>query len=278
MANVTHRKVTSGTVNPAVEVDLSDWNDTHVGLENVDNTSDANKPVSTAQAAADAIVAASAANASNLTSGTIPAARLPAVATPQVSVFTSGTAQTYTTPANAKYLIVELVGPGGGGAGSGTTPGSGGNGSAATTFSTLSAGAGAGGTSASGGAAGAVSGGDLNIRSANGGNPTGASNQSGGQGTPAALYSVFAPLSGSANIGFAGGGFGAGGSGAGDGATPNTGGGGAGGGYVKKLITSPSTTYTYTVGSGGAGGTAGTSGFVGGAGAGGLIIVTAYFQ
>lgn len=57
------------------------WDDTHVitGLENVDNTSDANKPVSTAQAAADAVVAANAANASNLTSGTVAAARMPAL-------------------------------------------------------------------------------------------------------------------------------------------------------------------------------------------------------
>jgi hypothetical protein len=30
MSSITHRKVTSGTVNSAVEVDLSDWNDTHV--------------------------------------------------------------------------------------------------------------------------------------------------------------------------------------------------------------------------------------------------------
>lgn len=56
MANVTitHQKVSSGTVNPAVEVDLHDWNNTHTvtGLENVDNTSDADKPVSTAVAAA----------------------------------------------------------------------------------------------------------------------------------------------------------------------------------------------------------------------------------
>jgi hypothetical protein len=51
---VTHQKVTTGTVNSSVEVDLADWNDTHTvtGLENVDNTSDANKPVSTATQAA----------------------------------------------------------------------------------------------------------------------------------------------------------------------------------------------------------------------------------
>lgn len=50
-----------------------------VGLGNVDNTSDASKPVSTAQAAADSAVASAAANASNLSSGTVPAARMPAL-------------------------------------------------------------------------------------------------------------------------------------------------------------------------------------------------------
>lgn len=89
MATVTHRKVSSGKINPSVEVDLFNWNDSHVGVENVDNTSDVNKPVSTAQATADALVASNAAtalaaevalarNASNLTNGTVPAARLPA--------------------------------------------------------------------------------------------------------------------------------------------------------------------------------------------------------
>lgn len=57
--SITHRKVTSGTVNSNVEVDLSDWNDTHVfsltssdvGLGNVQNVDQT--------------------NASNLTSGTV---------------------------------------------------------------------------------------------------------------------------------------------------------------------------------------------------------------
>ncbi|MBR1145082.1 hypothetical protein [Bradyrhizobium sp. AUGA SZCCT0431] len=66
---VTHSKVTGGPADPSVSVDLADWDAQHVvtGLENVDNTSDANKPVSTAQAAADAVVAADAAAA--LTAG-----------------------------------------------------------------------------------------------------------------------------------------------------------------------------------------------------------------
>jgi hypothetical protein len=77
---ITHAKVSGkpqGT--DSTRVYGNHWDATHVvtGLENVDNTSDVNKPVSTAQAAADAVVAANAANASNLTSGTVPAARLP---------------------------------------------------------------------------------------------------------------------------------------------------------------------------------------------------------
>lgn len=200
------------------------------------------------------------------------------LSSPQVTVLTSGTGATYTTAANIKYLVVECIGPGGGGAGSGTTPGNGGNGSAATTFTGLSAGAGAGGTNAVAGTGGAASGGDINIAGGTGGNPTGAANQSGGNGGTAGAYSIPAPLSGVANVGLQGAGYGAGGSGAGDGATASTGGGGGGGGYVKKLITAPSATYTYTVGLSGAAGTAGGSGFAGGAGTNGVIVITAYFQ
>jgi hypothetical protein len=54
--------------------------------------------------------------------------------------------------------------------------------------------------------------------------------------------------------------------------------GGAGGGYSEKTYTSPSATYSYSVGAGGAGGTGGgTGGGVGGAGAAGVVIVVAYF-
>ena len=215
-----------------------------------------------------------AANAADLTAAQVAAM----LSSPQVTVLTSGSGATYTTPANAKYLVVECVGPGGGSAGSGTTPGNGSAGSGATTFGTLSAGAGTGGTNSAGGNAGAASGGDLNINGILGGNPTGAANQSGGTGGTAAVYSIVAPLSGIANVGIGGGGYGAGGSGAGNSTTASTGGGGGGGGYVKKLVASPAATYTYTVGSGGAAGTAGTGGFAGAAGAGGLIIVTAFFQ
>lgn len=71
-----------GPADPLALVDGPTYDaDPHIvtGLENVDNTSDATKPVSTAQAAADAVVAANAAIATNLTSGTVPAARMPAL-------------------------------------------------------------------------------------------------------------------------------------------------------------------------------------------------------
>lgn len=77
---VKHNLKTNALPNPAVLVDGSTWdNDPHVvtGLDQIDNTSDVNKPVSIAQAAAIASEAALARNAVNLTSGTIPAARLP---------------------------------------------------------------------------------------------------------------------------------------------------------------------------------------------------------
>lgn len=51
MAIVTHRKRSGAAANPKVLLDGPAWDDSHVGLENVDNTSDLNKPVSTATAA-----------------------------------------------------------------------------------------------------------------------------------------------------------------------------------------------------------------------------------
>lgn len=56
---ITHRTVTHAPADAAALVDGPAWDDTHVitGLENVDNTSDVNKPVSSAQAAAIALKA-----------------------------------------------------------------------------------------------------------------------------------------------------------------------------------------------------------------------------
>lgn len=56
---VKHSKVVTIPDDPNYPVGSDEWNDFHTvtGLENVDNTSDVNKPVSTAQAAADALKA-----------------------------------------------------------------------------------------------------------------------------------------------------------------------------------------------------------------------------
>ena len=54
--------------------------------------------------------------------------------------------------------------------------------------------------------------------------------------------------------------------------------GGTSGGYVRKLIASPSATYSYAVGAGGAGTAGGGGGDgAGGAGAAGIIIVTEFY-
>ena len=198
-------------------------------------------------------------------------------AVPQVTAYTSGSG-TYTTPTNTKYLFVELVGAGGGG---GATAGAGGNGGT-TTFgsSLLSATGGSGGSVATGGpgSGGSGSGGDVNIVGGQGGagpQPVPASYAPGGSGG----NSAFGGGAGQSQAASAGttagtntGGGGSGGSGA---ASAGSAGGGGAGGYCRKLISSPSATYSYAVG---AGGTAGSGGTAGGTGAAGLIIVTAYFQ
>ncbi len=225
--------------------------------------------------------------AQNLTSG--------ATLTPTIQTFTSGTAQTYTTPANVAYLRVRMVGAGGGGGGSGTVS-SMGNGTSGTdsTFGTslLTA---KGGTSATqnsvvgaGGAAGTIN------------SPAFGTKLAGGSGTGGANYSGSA-LPGSEQIPGGMGGstiFGCGGIGNSTaGLSPNganTGAGGGGGGvqgannvyigagggagsYIEAIIPAPSATYTYTVGTKGTGATTGTSGFAGGDGADGYIEVTEYY-
>lgn len=65
-ATIVHAKVsTKPAVADASIIGGPDWNAGHVltGLDQIDNTSDANKPVSTAQATADALVASNAASA-----------------------------------------------------------------------------------------------------------------------------------------------------------------------------------------------------------------------
>lgn len=200
---------------------------------------------------------------------------------PVVTVETSGTAQTYTTPLGALFLKVEMCGGGGGGSGSGTAAGTGGNGTASTVGSSyLTANYGSGGNAVLvGGSGGSASGGDVNITGATGGSGasiTYAPGQTGGS-------SPFGGAGGNGNYGAVGGNASAnscsGGGGAGEAATNNGGSGGGAGGYLTKVIASPAATYTYTVGLGGSAGTAGTgsSGTAGGTGAAGIIIFAATF-
>lgn len=196
---------------------------------------------------------------------------------PTVQVLTSGTAATYTTPANCQWIRVRAWGGGAGGQGSGTTPGAGGAGNN-TTFSAGSMVAGAGG--ANGVQGSASSGGNVfNAR----GNPSGyvsnvIASIYGGAGGATSLGGAGGPGNNAPGAGAgAGTNTGSGGGGAGCGATVGAGFGGGSGGYSESIINSPAATYTYTIGAGGAGGTAGTSGEAGGAGAAGVIIVEEYY-
>jgi hypothetical protein len=195
---------------------------------------------------------------------------------PQVTVETNGKPGIYTTPAGTLYLEVEMCGPGGGGAGSGRSPGKGGSGLGATVFGLLSAGAGGGSTSYLGGAGGRASGGDLNLAGAEGGAGEGEAQSSRG-GMGGSSYFGGAGT-GSATLGTAASTNSCSGGGGGSAAGYASGGGGGAGAYLRKTISSPSSTYTYTVGAGGPGGAAGKNGSAGGVGAAGIVIVKAYFQ
>lgn len=215
-------------------------------------------------------------------------------ATPSVTTYGSGSG-TYTVPANAKYLIVEMVGGGGGASGGGTGSfGVGGNGGA-TTFGSNTASYGSGGpapwsgTGGNGGSisvgtgtslgafVGAIGGGSAFVAAGNinytvaGG--MGGSSPYGGAG-PGATY-VGGGGAAKSNTGSGGGGAGTGN----DVSACYSGTGGGAGGFIKVLVTSPSATYSYAVGAGGTAGSAGSgsNAAAGGAGGSGWISVTAYF-
>lgn len=202
---------------------------------------------------------------------------------PTIQKFTSGSG-TYTTPANTLYIRVRMVGGGGGGSGGGTSAGAGGNGGA-TTFgsSLLNAGGGLGAAASSyGGAGGSASLGTGPIGTAVGGGEgagtSAGTTNIGGQGGNSPFFSGgggsvagAAGHNGQTNTG-------GGGAGGGSSSSTNSGAGGGSGGAIDALISSPSATYSYAVGSGGSAGTAGTNGTAGGAGAAGYIEVTEYYQ
>jgi hypothetical protein len=214
-----------------------------------------------------------------------------------VQRFTSGSAQTYTTPAGCYMLKVYTVGGGGGGGASGTAGGGTPTAGSASTFgptgntSMLSASGGNAGTTrnasapnGSGGTA-TVSAPAIQLKAQRGGAASGNIAQT-TTGTSSSVN-----LGGlSAFGGNAYGGFGEGsqdpatnsGSGGGGGACGTTSGsaggqGGGAGGYIEAIIMNPVTNYTYTVGGGGSGSSAGTNGFSGSAGAAGQIIVEEYY-
>jgi len=211
---------------------------------------------------------------------------------PTVQRFTSGSG-TYTLPTSPKtpiYIDIIIVGGGGGGSGSGTTGGGSGSSGNNTTFgSTATAGGGSGAVFSSPGASGGTNTtAGITVLSVPGGAGGGAAEssatlaiQSDGQ------FGGSTPLAGGARK--SGGGAdgasgtantGEGGQGGGTNAVAAiiTGSGGGGGAYQEFILSSPSATYSYSVGSGGGGGTAGTSGQTGGSGGSGLIVVKEYYQ
>ena len=191
------------------------------------------------------------------------------LATRTVQVFTSGSG-TYTTPTGCKAISIRCVGGGGGAAGAGPGAGAGGSGGS-TTFSTLTAAFGTGGAvTGAGGTGGSGTNGDLNVQGGNGGPGGGGATQNAGGGgsSPLGCGGGVVPYGG--YNGTAAAGYGAGGGGASSPASGSGGGGGAGG-YVEKLISSPSATYSYAIGAAGAAGAGTTAGT---AGTSGVIIVT----
>jgi len=202
-------------------------------------------------------------------------------------VFLTGTAATYTTPANCKQQVIRMWGAGGGGAGTGTTgPNLGGTGSD-TLFNSIAATGGSGGGNGVGGAGGTAAIGSRSMA------------RPGNVGGTCFNASTATTVSERGGTGGGAGGLGGNEAAAGSAAAANSGGGGGGGGigavvfasfgnyyqaggggqgeYCEIIINTPAATYTYTVGAGGTAGAAGTSGYAGGAGGSGYIVVDEYY-
>jgi len=220
-----------------------------------------------------------------------------AVSAPTVTTYTSGSG-TYTVPSGVQYINVIMVGGGGGGGGSGnnnngTTGGTGGTSTFGSSLLTCTGGVGGAGTTGTSGGAG----GTFTLNSpaigfgciGSTGNASlegegvlttflftgGAGGQSaffGGNAGATALGNVVG-ISAAANSG-------SGGAGASNpgGANSQTGRGGGAGACINAFITSPSSTYSYSVGAAGTAGTAGPGGQAGGAGGSGIIIIYEYYQ
>jgi hypothetical protein len=189
---------------------------------------------------------------------------------PTRQILTTGSAATYTTPANCRQLRIRMVGGGGGGSGSGSGAANGVVGGD-TLFNAISAkggnpgvaGTGSGGNGGSGGT------GTASIRSGGGGGGGGGSPTSGPGGSSA--------LGGGGASANAAGGYGGGGAGGPLGLAASAGAGGGGGEYAELIIDSPSTTYLYTIGPAGTAGAAGSPGVIGSVGKPGIIIVDEFY-
>lgn len=209
-----------------------------------------------------------------------PAKRSGTVMTKQI--LTSGTAATYTTPANCHTICIKMIGGGGGGGAANTNNG---NPGGTTIFNGINANGGSGGNSSSskiGGLGGTGGTGSATLRTeGNDGGPS--SNNCYGGGSASAP-----PLTGTGGAGLHGGAGRGGVAGAGGAGKNNSGAGGGGGGdttsagsgggsgeYVEIIIQAPASTYVYTVGVGGTGGAAG--GQAGANGGSGIIIVEEYY-
>lgn len=208
---------------------------------------------------------------------------------PTFQKFTSGTTQTYTLPTSPSpiYIKVRMVAGGGGGAGGGTSPGNGGSGGN-TIFAGNTANGGSGGvvsSSGAGGTAGTISTGTGFSFAGQNGAYVGQQaesvgyNHAGGVGGGTPFSGGGMPQNGTGQVPATNSGAGGGG---GLSATTNAstypGSGGGAGNYMEYIISSPASTYTYTVGGGGSAGSTGTNGFAGGAGASGFIVVEEYYQ
>lgn len=236
-------------------------------------------------------------SAANPTFRALVSADLPATLTfiaPTVqNLSSSGTYTTPTSPRSPLYIRIICIGAGGGGSGSSiqaSADGGTGTGGATSVFgsSLISAAGGQGGVFNSGTPA---SGGAVSLGTAKGvayvGGAGGGVSQVGldTTGFSAGGYGGGNPLGGFGSGGTANQngttaavGTGGGGGGAGSPADGYAGQGGGAGGYVDGIISSPLSTYFYSVGAGGAIGTAGTGGFTGGMGADGSITVWEYYQ
>jgi len=211
--------------------------------------------------------------------------------------FTSGTAATYTTPANCTWIEVYMVGGGGGGAGcfNGVGAGTAGSNGTKSSFNGIDAAPGLGGQIQVSGTSGQSGAGGAGGTGGTGTATRRMPGQPGHSATNSSITFTSPAAAGGSSVLFGGGGAppvdtgthttvgnagvantGGGGSGAYDIRTTNNnvGSGGGAGESVYLIINSPSPTYTYTVGTGGTGGVSSTNG---GAGAAGQIQVIEHY-